>query len=125
MAAQVAGKGAAYVAKRHASRLMSDAYGKGIVRGQAENVNLRVNARDDAVTHAETLKTSETAAFHGGEYIRVIERLNDHTDAKGGAIFAQMDGRNPKRKTVKFRNVAELSNTAPYTERCAQVWARS
>ena len=101
------------MAKRHASRLMSDAYGKGIVRGQAENVNLRVNARDDDVTHAEALKTSLTDAFHGGEYIRVIERLNDNTEAKGGAIYAQLDGRNPKRKTVKFRNVAELYGQRP------------
>ena len=30
-----------YIGKRHASRFMSDAYGKGIVRGQAENTNLR------------------------------------------------------------------------------------
>ena len=113
LATQVAGKGAPYVAKRHASRLMSDAYGKGIVRGQAENVNLRVNAREDDVTHAETLKTSTTDAFHGGEYIRVIERLNDHTDAKDRAIFTQIDGRNPKRKAVKFRDVAELYGQRP------------
>ena len=29
------------IGKRHATRLMSDAYGKGIVRGQVENTNLR------------------------------------------------------------------------------------
>ena len=33
---------------------MSDAYGKGIVRGQAENTNLRAYAKEDgAVTFAE------------------------------------------------------------------------
>ena len=113
LATQVAGQGVAYIAKRHASRLMSDAYGKGIVRGQAENVNLRVNAREDAVTHAETHRTSETEAFYGGELVRIVERLNDQRDTKSGAIFADIDGRNPKRKKVTLRDVAMLYGQRP------------
>ena len=32
-----------YVGKRHLGRFLTDAYGKGIVRGQVENTNLRAN----------------------------------------------------------------------------------
>ena len=37
------------IGKRHATRLMCDAYGKGIVRGQVENTNLRANAKSNDV----------------------------------------------------------------------------
>lgn len=83
LATKVAGQGAAYIAKRHAKRLMPDDYGKGIVRGQAENVNLRVTARYDAVTHAETLCTPETEAFYGGRtrpHRRAPERPEGHEE---------------------------------------------
>ena len=42
---RLAGERVSYIGKRHATRLMSDAYGKGIVRGQVENTNLRARAR--------------------------------------------------------------------------------
>ena len=38
-------------------RLMSDAYGKGIVRGQAENTNPRAYAKESNVTFAESMRT--------------------------------------------------------------------
>ena len=40
---------------------MSDADGKSIVWGQVENVNLRAHAREDDVTFAEALRTSQRA----------------------------------------------------------------
>ena len=46
----------AYIWKRHASRFMSDAHGKGIVRGQAENTHLRAYDKPNDVTHAGTFK---------------------------------------------------------------------
>ena len=57
---QVARQRVSKIAKRHASRLMSDAYGKGIVRGQVEIASLRVHAREDDVTFAEAPRTSQT-----------------------------------------------------------------
>ena len=55
-----------YIGKRHATRLMSDAYGKGIVRGQAENTNLRAYAKEEgAVTFAESFRTCQTESFFG------------------------------------------------------------
>ena len=71
------GVSVSYIGKRHASRVMSDAYGKGIVRGQAENTNLRCNGRESDVSRAETLRTSQTECFFGEEYLKVVETLND------------------------------------------------
>ena len=51
------------VGKRHHGRILSDAYGKGIVRGQAENTNLRAYQKDNDVTFAETFRTCQTEAF--------------------------------------------------------------
>ena len=58
-----------YIGKRHAARLMSDAYGKGVVRSHVESTNLRANAKDNAVTHAETFRTAQTETFFGREYL--------------------------------------------------------
>ena len=59
------GEAVNYMGKRHAMRLMSDAYGKGIVRGQVENTNLRAYNAEHAVTRAESFQTSLTTVFSG------------------------------------------------------------
>ena len=51
--------------KRHAMRLMSDAYGKGIVRAQVENTNLRAYGTTSDVTSAKCFKTCPTHAVFG------------------------------------------------------------
>ena len=42
--------------KRHAIRIMSDAYGKGIVRGQVENTNLRAYTKKQTSRQLNLLK---------------------------------------------------------------------
>ena len=51
--------------KRHANRIMSDAYGKAVVRAQVENTNLRAYARERDITSAESIRTCQTAAVSG------------------------------------------------------------
>lgn len=51
--------------KRHAVRLMSDLYGKGIVRGQVENINLKAYYKKPNVTSAEAIMTCYASTFHG------------------------------------------------------------
>ena len=65
---QLRGENANRVGKRMTTRIMSDAHGKGIVRGQVECANLRAYARGDDVTSAESNKTCGTTSFHGHEY---------------------------------------------------------
>ena len=116
---RLAGDGINYTGKRHASRLMSDAYGKGIVRGQAENTNLRAYSKVNDVTHAETIKTSQCVSFYGKEYVEVVERLNDKKPALGQAVFAEIDHRNPSKRKVTIRDVSVLYGQRP---KHADVW---
>ena len=103
-----------YIGKRHAMRLMSDAYGKGIVRGQAENTNLRAYTKEDAaVTFAESFRTCQTEAFFGREYVDMVERLNDHVKQESRTTFAEVDMRTPWKKKITFRDGATLYGQRP------------
>ena len=51
------------IGKRHAMRIVSDAYNKGIVRAQVENTNLRAYGTSSDVTSAECSKTCQTVSF--------------------------------------------------------------
>ena len=87
---------------------MSDAYGKGIVRGQVENTNLRVYSKDNDVTFAECFRTCQTESFYGREFVDLVQRLVDHITPERKAIFAEADVRNKKHKKVTFRDVATM-----------------
>ena len=108
-----------YVGKRHAMRLMSDAYGKGIVRGQAENTNLRAYSKENAVTSAESFHTCQTEAFFGREYVDMVQRVNDGATIERKACFGEIDMRNPRKKKVTFRHVATLYGQRPKRD---EVW---
>ena len=111
------------IAGRHRKRLLNDALGKGNVRGQVENTNLRVNGEDHDVTAAGCFRTCQTEAFFGREYVKVIERLNDFKTGRPGACFPEVDGRaHRRRKKLHFRDVSVL-----YGERLrdSEVWQLS
>lgn len=111
--AKLRGQSTNYIGKRHAMRLMSDAYGKGIVRGQAENTNLRATKTDVDVTRAEAFRTCQTEAFYGREYVEMVERLNDCKSNRKRAIFGEIDARNKRKKKITFRDVAVLYGYQP------------
>ena len=87
-------------------RLMSDAYGKGIVRGQAENTNLRAYGKDHDITSAECFRTCQTESFCGRECIDLVHRLNDGLMSDKKAFFSEIDLRDPGRRKIFFRDVA-------------------
>ena len=66
------------VGKRHMLQLMSDTHGKGIIRGEAEDTNLRANAKENDLTHAKTF------------------------------AFGEVDMRDSRRRKVTIRDVATL-----------------
>ena len=107
------GESISYIGKRHATRLMNDAYGKGIVRGQAENTNLRAYGRSNDVTAAETFRTTQTVSFFGREYFDVVQRMNDRVASEKSAVFGEVDFRNPRKKKVCVRDVAVLYGQRP------------
>ena len=113
LAQEVSGLSTPKICKRFASRLMSDAYGKGVVRGQRENNNLCIHAGEQDVTHAETRRTSDFEGFFGREFVEMVQRLNDGQKGKGAGAFPYVDGRNPKKKKVTFRDAATLYGQRP------------
>ena len=100
-------------------RIMSDAYGKGIVRGQVENTNLRAYAKDNDVTFAEAFRTGQTEAFYGREYVDLVERMNDKVTGERRSVFGEVDRRNPRRHRVTFKDVALLYGQRPQED---SVW---
>ena len=103
--------------KRHATRIMNDACGKGIARGQVENTHLRAYSKDSDVTSAESIKTCLTVSFFGSNYVDVIQRLNDRVLVERNSILAEVDMRSAKYKKVTFRDVATLCGERPRDER--------
>ena len=101
------------IGKRHHLRLMSDAYGKGIVRGQVENTNLRAYHKKNAVTHAECIKTCQIEAFFGREYIQTIELLNDKKTQDSGKQMFHIDRRNRWKKRITLKDVSVLYGQRP------------
>ena len=110
---QLQGEHVNRIGKRVANRIMSDAYGKGIVRGQVECANLRAFARENDVTAAESLKSCETTAFYGREYVNLVERLADRATGGRKAQFAEVDMRQQRRRKVIVRDVGMLYGLRP------------
>jgi len=69
------------VGKKHAMRSMSDAYLKGIVRGQVECCNLRANHSEDSAVAAERVTSAVLQSFPGGAFLNAVRRLADKDDA--------------------------------------------
>lgn len=116
---RLSGESLNFIGKRHVGRLMSDAYGKGIVRGQVENTNLRALAKSSDVTFAECIRTSPTMSFYGKEYVDIVQQLFDRSAQHDKAIFVEVDARNKKHRRVTTRDVATLHGQRP---RVASLW---
>ncbi len=69
---------------------MNDAYGRGIVRGQVENTNLRTYHNTSRVTAAEAIMTCRTTRFTGVEYVNFIQRLTDHVLPDNASVIAEL-----------------------------------
>ena len=66
--------------KRHATRFLSDAYCKGLVRGQVECCNLRANHRVGQIVVAERISTADFVSFPGKAYLALLEALDRDAD---------------------------------------------
>ena len=88
--------------KRHAIRLLNDLYGKGIVRGQVENTNLRAYSRKDDITAAEAIMTCKTSSFYGRNYVDAVECLNDKRVAPNPSKYVEVDARSKRKGTSRF-----------------------
>ena len=107
------------IGKRHATRIMSDAYGRGIVRAQVENTNLRAYSTESDVTAAESIKTCKTEAFYGHNSVDIVQNLNDKHVPGTSTVFAEVDMRSKRHRKITFRDVATFCGERPRDDR---VW---
>ena len=82
---------AAYQATRHMKRLLSDMYGRGVVRSAQESANLRAYRDPRDVTAAESIKTAKTAMMPGAEVVRMAERLCADDDRSPVAVSGVLE----------------------------------
>ncbi len=94
----------AYLGRRHAQRIISDVYGKGVVRGAVECVNLLTNSRENDVTAAECMRTARTVHFDGNAYATFVEKQAPEEDRQRPPpqrrCFPSVDARDPKRRCL-------------------------
>ena len=105
--------------KRHVTRLLSDANGKGVVRSSQERVNLNASGKENEVLAAETVRTAQTECMPGRDLVTRREHLTGES-GKGAFLTAiEVDKRNPRRWTAVQKNVAFLYGHRP---RHPEVW---
>ncbi len=61
--------------KRHTMRILSDSYGKGVVRSQAESCNLRLYSDELDVVAAEAIRTTVFSFMPGQNLVDMFERV--------------------------------------------------
>ena len=64
------------IGRRHAIRSTSEADGKGTVRGEVENTNLRAYSKSHDVSSAEAIHTSLATFLFGREFENMVQILN-------------------------------------------------
>ena len=97
-----------YIGKRHVTRLMSDAYGKGVVRSNPESINLRVYAKEHDVTSAECFHTAQTIVFPGRDVTAWREAIHANSDYVKMLQCVAVDRRNPFKRTLVAKNLVYL-----------------
>ena len=105
LGASLTGKKINYVGKRHASRFLSDAYGKGIVRSQQESMNLRVGGIYHSVTSAKSFHAPSFVNFPGKDSLHWREAVYHNADYENTLGAVTVDWRNPQRRAPIMRNL--------------------
>ena len=99
--------------KRQAIRLINDLYGKGIARGQVENIILRAYHSKGDVTSAEAILTAATIGFYGRNYVDALEALQDNIVRPDSSKFVEVDARSKRKREITFRDLAVLYRQRP------------
>lgn len=106
LGAQLEGAKSSYIAARHAKRIMSDAYGRGVVRGAVEAMSLLTQGKCNAVTAAETIKTALTDSLYGSQLLDLVEYANRLKSEAGGRRVRV--GRIPRKKKLVLKDFEHM-----------------
>ena len=112
MAEKISDKRTSYIGHRHVTRILSDYYGRGIVRSNQESTNLRAYSRTEDVTAAEAIKTNKNVNLPAAGALKLVERMNGcaGTDYKNNSnkIRMEYDDRDKKNVRVVSKSRAYL-----------------
>ena len=119
MAEKIADMRLSYIGHRHVTRILSDYYGRGIVRSSQESTNLRAYSRSNDVTAAECIKTNKNVVMPAAEALFLIEKYNKNLeDPKdmSRTTRLEVDLRDPRHAKIVSKNTAYLYAMRPLHE---------
>ncbi|CAL1148725.1 unnamed protein product [Cladocopium goreaui] len=110
------------VGKRHANRFLSDAYLKGVVRGQVECCNLRAHHREHAVVAAERIATTTFESFPGAAFAEFVAMY--HSEAASASATKRTTTKWTRRQASGVRHLGAVDIVQVYGHRPAasEVW---
>ena len=92
-----------YVFNRFKQRLLSDSYGKGVVRSAVETTNLQTQSRDNNVCAAETVIAGPlTVTFLGKEFVDLLEKVSGTAASPTARHSVHVDRRVPRRAKLNL-----------------------
>ena len=112
LAEKISDRRISYIGHRHVTRILSDYYGRGIVRSNQESTNLRAYSRTEDVTAAEAIKTNKKVNLPAAGALNLVERMNGcaATDCKHetNKIRMEYDDRDKSNIRMVSKNAAYL-----------------
>ena len=119
---QHGGKALDDVGKRHANRFLSDAYLKGVVRGQVECCNLRAYHRESAVVAAERIATTTFESFPGAAFAEFVAMY--HNEAASASATKRATTKWTRRQASGVRHLGSVDIVQVYGHRpvASEVW---
>jgi hypothetical protein len=104
-------KRTSYIGHRHVTRILSDYYGRGIVRSNQESTNLRAYSRAEDVTAAEAIKTNKNVNLPAAGALKLVERMTGCAkdfQSDGNKIRMEYDDRDKRNIRIVSKNSAYL-----------------
>ena len=108
--------------KRHANRFLSDAYLKGVVRGQVECCNLRAYHRDDTVVSAERIATTTFESFPGAAFADFVAKYHNGDDAASSMRRSAVKWTRRQSSGVRHLGTLDIVEVYGHRPRTAAVW---
>ena len=109
LAEKINDKRTSYIGHRHVTRILSDYYGRGIVRSNQESTNLRAYSQAGDVTAAETIKTNKNTNLPAAGALKLVEQMtgclaDDKIDAN--KVHMEFDYRDKRNTKLVTKNAA-------------------
>ena len=116
---RLAGAGVERLGKRHTARFLSDAYCKGIVRGQVECCNLRAHHVEDACVASERFSATNFTSFPGREFLHMVQRACGDLGAEATRSGTRATARGRRLTHLRDLDIAQAYGLRP---RSADPW---